>query len=296
MNFLPALIDSSSICLAISVPNNFVALNLEMESGRLLYENDRRKVILGNDFLSEDYGKQLKVGKKVIIQREEFEIIGFLKKSGTFTLNNVILMPDKDLRKILNIGDEFDILVVQLKNKDELKEIKKIIENKIREDRNQKLGEEDFSIQTPEQTIQTINSILNTINLVIAGIAAISLLVGGIGITNTMYTSVLERKKEIGILKSVGAKNSDILIIFSLESGLLGLIGGLIGIIIGILFSKTLEFIAINYLSASILKLVMPYYLILGLLLFSFLVGVFSGFLPSWQATKVNPVEALRYE
>ena len=203
------------------------ALNLELEKGRLLDENDRRKVILGHNYLSDDFGKPMRVGKKVIIQGEEFEVIGFLKKTSTFILNGIIIMPDEDLREILNIGDEFDILVVQVKDRNRLPDIKDILEKKIRRDRDLDEGEDDFSIQTPEQSIQTINTILDTINLVIAGIAAISLLVGGIGITNTMYTSVLERIKEIGIMKSVGAKNSDILTLFLAESALLGWLEGL---------------------------------------------------------------------
>ena len=101
------------------------ALNLELEKGRLLDENDRRKVILGHNYLSDDFGKSIRVGKKVIIQGEEFEVIGFLKKTSTFILNGIIIMPDEDLREILNIGDEFDILVVQVKDRNELPDIKK---------------------------------------------------------------------------------------------------------------------------------------------------------------------------
>jgi putative ABC transport system permease protein len=270
------------------------ALNLELEKGRLLDENDRRKVILGHDYMSDDFGKPLRVGKKVIIQGEEFEVIGFLKKASTFTLNGIIIMPDEDLRDILDIGDEFDILVVQVKDMDKLSDVKDILEKKIRRDRDLDEGEDDFSIQTPQQGIQTINTILDTINLVIAGIAAISLLVGGIGITNTMYTSVVERIREIGIMKSVGARNSDILTLFLAESALLGLVGGIIGVIIGL----ALAYAAASGISAAFggldfsISLNVPFLIFAAL--FSVFVGMISGVFPALQASKLNPVDALR--
>lgn len=270
------------------------AINLEIEKGRLLDENDRKKVILGNDFLEDDYGKEIKLGKKVIIQGEEFEVVGFLKKASTFTLNGVIIMPDKDLREILDIGDEYDLLIIQVKDRDEIDQVKETLERKVMRDRGLKEGEEDFSVQTPQQSIETINTVLDSINIVIAGIAAISLLVGGIGITNTMYTSVLERKKEIGIMKSVGAQNSDILTLFLAESALLGLIGGFIGVLIGL----GLAFGAAAAVSSAFagleftITLNYPFLVFAGL--FSVFVGGISGVLPALQASKLNPVEALR--
>ena len=131
---------------------------------------------------------------------------------------------------------------------------------------------------------------------VLVGIAAISLLVGGIGIMNTMYTSVLERTKEIGTMKAVGARNSDILLIFLMESGLLGLVGGAIGIAIGFGLGKGTEYIAGMYLGSGLLRAVFPWYLILGALAFSFIIGSLSGALPAVQASRLKPVDALRYE
>ncbi len=270
------------------------ALNIELEEGRLLDENDRRKVILGNDFKSDDFGKEIRIGKTVTIQGENFEVIGFLKKAGTFILNGAIIMPDKDLRDILEIGDEYDILIVQVKDAKEVDDLKSTIERKFRDDRDLDPGEEDFSVQTPQQGIQTINTILLSIQMVIAGIAIISLIVGGIGITNTMYTSVLERKKEIGIMKSVGAKNSDIITLFLAESALLGLVGGIVGIIIGL----GLAYGAAAGISGALggLEFVItpntPLLIFAGV--FSVLVGAISGVLPAIQASKLNPVEALR--
>jgi len=130
----------------------------------------------------------------------------------------------------------------------------------------------------------------------LVGIAAISLIVGGIGVANTMYTSVLERTKEIGTMKAVGAKNSDIMFLFLIESGLLGLIGGVIGVLIGLGLSKIAEYFATVQLGTNLLQASASTNLIIGALIFSFLIGAISGVFPAMQASKLKPVDALRYE
>ena len=116
------------------------------------------------------------------------------------------------------------------------------------------------------------------------------------GIANTMYTSVLERTKEIGVMKAVGAENKDILMIFLIESGLLGLVGALIGIILGFGIGQGIEYIAVNQLNTNLLRVATPTWLIVGCLVFGFLIGAASGLFPARRASKVNVVDALRYE
>ena len=111
---------------------------------------------------------------------------------------------------------------------------------------------------------------------------------------NTMYTSVLERKREIGIMKAVGAKNSDILTIFLLESGLLGLAGGIIGAIIGLSLSFLVSFVANSYLGTDLLKIIISYPLLISAILFSLIIGAISGLFPARQASQLRPTEALR--
>ena len=268
-------------------------LNVKPESGRLLTTADRGKVVLGNDFLDNSFEKKIRVGVNIKIQGENFEVIGILKKASTFTINSVILMPEDDLKRLLKIGDEIDLIVVKVDNKDNIDQIAKDIERKLRKDRDEKLGEEDFSVQTPIQALQAVSTVLNIINLIITGIAAISLLVGGIGIANTMYTSVLERTKEIGVMKSIGARNRDILLIFLIESAFLGLVGGIVGALMGL----ALAFIAATGASSALgidFKVVLSIPLLLSAISFSLLIGVLSGILPAFQASKLNPVEALR--
>jgi len=136
---------------------------------------------------------------------------------------------------------------------------------------------------------------LSIVQFILAGIAAISLAVGGIGIMNTMYTSVLERTKEIGAMKAIGASQKHILIIFIFESGLIGLVGGLIGAILGTFFAFSVSGIA-SLLGFDYLKITILWSVILFALLFAFILGMVSGLWPAYKASKLNPVEALRYE
>ena len=142
----------------------------------------------------------------------------------------------------------------------------------------------------------TIGTVLNILTAFLVGIGAISLLVGGIVIANTMYTSVLERRKEIGTMKAVGARNSDILLVFVIEAGILGLLGGFLGLIVGIIVAKTIEYIAAVYIGSNMLRASLNPLLIIGSLAFAFLIGVVSGLAPSYQASKLKPVDTLRYE
>jgi len=143
------------------------------------------------------------------------------------------------------------------------------------------------------QRLYNINNILNVVQIVLIGIAGISLFVGGIGIMNTMYTSVLQRRKEIGIMKSIGATNAAILMIFLFESGVLGIIGGVIGVIFGLMLSKGVE-LAASLAGVDLLKVYVSIPLVVSALIFSFLIGALSGFMPAKQASNLQPVDALR--
>ncbi len=273
----------------------YETLNVDILRGNKLEVDDKGKILLGNDFAeNEFFGKEIRIGSKIKIQDDGYRVAGFLEKSGSFTLNSVVFMIEEDMKDTLEIGDEFDLIVVRVENMDKIEDVAEDIEKKLRKDRNLDLGEEDFSVQTPAQTLESVNTILNVVNLIVSGIAMISLIVGGIGIMNTMYTSVLERTKEIGTMKAVGAKNSDILLLFLIEAGLLGLVGGIIGALIGAGFAFGVSLIANTFLGNDILVVKFSLPLILGAISFSFFVGMASGFFPSLQASKLKPAEALR--
>jgi putative ABC transport system permease protein len=273
----------------------YESINVKVASGRLLKPDDYGKVILGSNYgKTNDFEKPLRVGSKIKIQDKEFEVIGILKESSTFQINLAILMTEKDMKDLLNIGDETDMIVVQVANKDQINDIAINIENKMRKDRKEKVGEEDFSVQTPVKAFESVNLILNIINIIVSGIAAISLLVGGIGIMNTMYTSVLERTKEIGVMKAIGAQNKDILSIFLIESALLGLVGGIVGALMGLGLAFLASAGANAALGVTIMSVQISWPLLLASVGFSLIIGLFSGLLPAVQASKLNIVDAIR--
>jgi putative ABC transport system permease protein len=267
----------------------------KIKEGRLLRIGDKGKVVLGNNFAKDTkFGKRVFVGKTINIQGTEFEVIGILEGSGMVFTNDAILIFHEEIKEILEIEDEIDLIGVRVSSADIVEETAERIEREMRKDRKLKEGEEDFSVQTPSQVLSIVNNILSSVNVVVVGIAMISLIVGGIGIANTMYTSVIERKKEIGTMKAIGAKNSDILLIFLIEAGLLGLIGGVIGALMGAGIALGIAAIANSYFGVKLISLNISMVLLVSVITFSFLIGLLSGAVPSYQASKLKPVDALR--
>lgn len=287
---------------AISIPDGekedfvYEEMGLEAEKGRLLdAENDHGKVLLGYNFLVDKVGleKEVDVGKKVLIQDEEFRVIGITKKKGSFVLDNVAYMTERDIEDLFDTNGNVDIIAAKVKDKDLMDRAKEDIEDLLRKRRDVKKGEEDFEVSTPDAALATVNDVLVGIQVFVVLIAFISIAVGSIGIVNTMTTSVLERRKEIGIMKAVGAKNSDIFYLFFFEAGLMGLMGG----IIGVLFGLGLGFIGTNAINNFIGSTIAPQldYMLIGLsLLGSFVIGSAAGVIPALKAANENPVEALK--
>lgn len=270
-------------------------LAIGASQGRMLELGDRGKIVIGNDFIKNDfYGKPIKVGSTLKLNNQNFEVVGILERSSSFMFNGAILMMESDMKDLFDIGDEIDFIAVRIESKDEVEKVAKEIERRLRKDRNQKIGQEDFEVQTPLQSLQTVSTILNVINIVVTGIALIALLVGGIGIMNTMFTSVLERTKEIGVMKAIGAKNNDVLTVFLTESAMLGLVGGIVGALIGLSMALAVSQIANSALGNDIFIINPSVPLLIGSVLFSLLIGVVSGLVPALQASKLNPVDALR--
>lgn len=270
-------------------------LDLKTSEGRLLKFGDRNKIVLGSNFISEgEFDKPVKLGATLKIQGINFEVVGILAKTGTLEVNNAAVVMQDDLKNALNLGDEIDLIMVKVVSKDKTELVASLIETKMRRDRDEKVGEEDFSVQTPVQALSSINTILNIINAVVLGIALISLFVGGVGIANTMYTSVLERYRDIGVMKAVGARNLEVMKLFVIESGMLGLVGGIIGAVIGLAFAFGVSSLANAYFGQALLLVSVSWPLFFLSIGFSFLIGIISGLAPALQASHLKPVEALR--
>jgi len=265
--------------------------------GRQLKDSDTSKVIVGyNHAYGTLWDRPLKIGDNIEIQGETFKVVGVLKKQGNPIDDGAVWLQKNAFRKLFDSYEDEGMIIAKTKKGADPEQVATTIKEKLRKERGEKQGQETFNMQTSTQLLETFSNIFAVIQAVFVGIAAISLVVGGIGIMNTMYTSVLERTKEIGTMKAIGAKNSDVLKIFLFESGLLGLVGGVMGVLIGVAVGKAVEYIATAQLGTPYLQAIFGWQLILGALAFSFLTGAASGILPAIQASKLKPAQALRYE
>ncbi len=265
--------------------------------GRYLKEGDG-KVAFVNYFLAkgdELHPRDMNVGSKIFINEVAFRVIGIGARTSDQSKSAVVRIPLEDSLKILNKTDYTGIGVIfkdDIKNKDrEIERVKKTL----RDVRGIHKEDDDFTVTSTESIFESFNQIMSILQIVVLGIVSISLLIGGIGIANTMFASVLERIREIGTLKAIGARNKDIFLIFLIEAGILGLVGGILGVLIGWLISFGIEKVAAS-LGYDTIKISISWLLVVGSLAFSFCIGVISGVAPALKAMKLKPIDALRYE
>jgi len=273
---------------------------VNIEEGRWHDSGDTFKVVAGYDYRRDDkvFTRGLQLFDTITINGFDFKIIGFQEKVGNSIDDQTLFITDDAYRRLFekNIEDEYKFIAIKTANGEDPSEVAERVKKNLRNDRGLDEGDEDFILQTTEELMSSFNVILQIVNVVIVGLAAISLLVGGIGIMNTMYTAVVERTKEIGIMKAIGAQNSDILLLFLLESGLLGFIGGVIGVVLGLGLAFLVQWLGVAVLESNLIKAWWSWELIVGALLFAVLAGVVSGALPARQASKQQAVDSLRYE
>lgn len=276
-------------------------MNLDVDSGRALKDIDDRKVVLGSSYAEEEvfgdqnvFKKPAEVGDTITINDVDFEVIGIYEKQGSFIFDGAIYMNENVMLDIFGDDDTTDVIAVKVEDVDEIDKVEEDLERLLLKERDVKKGEENFQISTPQQALESLNSALFAVQLFVYIIAGISLVIGGIGIMNTMYTAVIQRTKEIGIMKAIGAKNSTIFSLFFFESGFLGSVGGIIGVTLGMIIAYGLAFLGRLILGVELIQADISIYLIVGSLLFSFFLGTIFGVLPAIQAAKLHPVEALR--
>ncbi|MDP2966044.1 MAG: ABC transporter permease [Pelolinea sp.] len=256
--------------------------------------------LLGPEVADKLFGRrELITGETIRIEGQPFRVIGVLesKGGGSFgSQDNVILVPitTARIRLLDKERDNVDVVYVQAINAESVPIVNEEIAQIFRTRHRTVLGADDFTVFTQEDFLSLAGTITNVLTIFLGGIAAISLLVGGIGIMNIMLVSVTERTKEIGLRKAVGARKADILIQFLTESSLLSLIGGIIGIFFGWLIS-----FAVGRIAAASGTPFTPNVSLNSVLLatlFSTAVGLFFGIYPANRAANLQPVEALRYE
>ncbi len=258
----------------------------EIEEGRLLDSADSNVVVIGNNLANSFFDDTIGINQMITIEGTSFRVIGILEEGK----NNIYIPISRAYNLIEeSIIGEYDSIIVQLEEGENITYVKDKIEEKLMLSRHVDKDDQDFTVNSNTEFVEMQSEMLGTMTLFLTGIAAISLLVGSVGIANTMFTSVLEKRKEIGIMKAIGAKNKDILIIFLFNAGIIGLIGGLLGLLIGWLVSLVLGIAMSMTITVSFQTVAMA----IGV---SIIVGIISGSIPAYQASQLNPVDSLRSE
>jgi putative ABC transport system permease protein len=269
--------------------------NWSVGTGSMFSDQDVRSLakvaVIGQTVVEELFPGEDPVGQTIRIRNLPFKIVGVLAPKG-FNLfgqdqDDVVVVPYTSHMHRITARTFANDILVQAANDQVIDQVQNDIQDLLLARHRSK--EQDFTVRNQVELMQLVTASSKTMEFLLAGVAAVSLAVGGIGIMNIMLVSVTERTREIGIRMAVGARAADILIQFLIEAVTLSVIGGTIGIISGMAFSLIVAY-------AKNLPSVTPFFWIAVAFISSGVIGVISGFYPAWKASKLDPIDALRYE
>jgi len=268
--------------------------NLKTQSGRLLEPSDKNVAVIGSDVATEVFDRDVGINQALSINGKSIRVVGILEEKGDQT-DSAIYMPIDAAVDLIDDAqkDVYDSISVKAKSEDQVDALTEDIEKKLMISRHiiQK-DDQDFTVRASKSMAESVTEMTSSMTLFLGAIAAVSLLVGSVGIANTMFTSVLEKTKEIGTMKAIGAKNRDILMIFLFNSAMVGLVGGILGVILGAFVSSALVTMMGNMAEGGGISI----FLAIEGLVIAVTIGVISGVVPAYRASKLKPVDALRYE
>jgi len=280
-----------------SVPLVIEFSNLKIEKGRDLLPNDKGKVVLGYSYMINDkiFSNGYELNQNIEINGEKLRIVGFYEAVGNPSDDSNIYITSDFMKDLYAEQDLSYGMIIARVDKSNIELAVENIEKNLRKERNVKRGQEDFSVQSFSELLNNYLAAMNIVIAFVILIAFISVIVSAVNTSNTMITSVLERIKEIGVIKSIGGKNSAVFSIFLFESAVLGFVSGVLGVLVGWGLSSLGGNILAN-LGWSFLSPAFPVSLFVGCVAFATITGAISGVIPSYQASKISPVDALRYE
>lgn len=278
--------------------------NSEVVSGRFFTQSEEKNLarvaVLGYDVKKELFGNSDAVGKKIKIKKLSFEVIGVMGERGTVAFqdyDNQILVPISTMQKMILGVNHLGLIRVKVNKNSNMDNVKSDIEHTLRNKHDifDNSGDsDDFTVRSSDEALDLIGVITDSLKIFLVAMAALSLIVGGIGIMNIMLISVNERTGEIGLRKSVGANNRDILYQFLAEAVFITLIGGIIGVVFGVIISYLIS-LAMNVAGYDWVFVISPLSITMGIIV-SVFVGIIFGLYPAKKATNLSPIEALRYE
>ena len=279
------------------VNENYTTIrNRKISEGRFITKNDVENrssvVILGEYVRTELFGSQDPIGQEIKINNDIFTVVGTLEKKSSNASqgsdDDILIIPYSRATRLIRNAN-INSFAVSAKSADTMTQATNAIENVLF----RKFKSTNYyTVTNQADQIDTIDDALGSMTLLMAGIAGISLIVGGIGIMNIMLVTVTERTREIGIRKAIGAKTGTILVQFLIESAVVSCLGGIIGIVLGVVGS----YFSSNAMNMPTVPLSQQTTVILGSFLFSAVIGIFFGLYPARKAAKLNPIEALRFE
>ena len=284
---------STSNSTIMAVDNNYLSVtNTNIQEGRTIsvidIDNKSKVCILGSEIATTLFNLSDPIGQTIKIDGDNYTVIGLLETKGSSMGTNIDEMVLIPITSATHLGEDTSIqnLYVKVENEENLNFTINNIKNYIRQ--TLELSSDYYSVSSQDSVVDTMENVTSTLSLLLGGIASISLIVGGIGVMNVMLVSVTERTKEIGIRKSLGAKKSDILLQFLVESLALSIIGGIIGVILGIVGGNIAESFDLTFNPNN--KIIVIAFSS------SALIGLIFGIFPAYRASSLNPIDALRTE
>jgi len=288
-------------------PDYPIVRNWPLRAGGFFTDRDvsagAKVCVIGNTIVAKLFQTTNPVGETVRIRNIPFRVIGVLERKGANIggddQDDIVLLPYTTVQKRIQ-GSQFDnvnAILVSGRSASQMADAETQMRHLLLERHRIPAGAPaDFRIQNTTEIAATLGIITGTITLMLAAIAAISLVVGGVGIMNIMLVSVTERTREIGIRMAVGARGRDILRQFLVEAVMLSALGGVVGVILGISASVGITLVINSITSGTKWPVVVSAPAAIVALIFSAAVGVFFGFYPAWKASRLDPIDALRYE
>ncbi|WMW21403.1 ABC transporter permease [Methanolobus mangrovi] len=267
----------------------------ELESGRLLEATDNNVVVIGYGIAHDMYDQEVGLNRVLAIEGKSYRVVGILADGES---DNAIIMPIDSAVDIIDDAEQdvYDKIVVKVDGVDNVETVVDEIEEKLLISRHIANDDDrDFSVSDSLSQAESASEMMESMTIFLGAIAGVSLVVGSVGIANTMFTSVMEKTKEIGTMKAIGAKNKDILMIFLFNSALVGFVGGVLGIVLSLVLTSLLPYLGISMMRSSMGSTIAPDLMLMGISI-AVVIGVLSGIVPAYNASKMRPVDALRYE
>jgi putative ABC transport system permease protein len=255
-------------------------------------EGSQPVCVIGSDVVTNLFRGESPLGTRIKVADQSFEVVGVMEKRGSFlgnSLDNRIIIPIREFMADVYNGKTIDQIDVKASDLTKLDDAEEELRQTMRQIRHLRPDEpDDFAINQQDQFVTLFHAMTRTIAIIGLFITSLSLFVGGIGIMNIMFVSVVERTREIGVRKAIGARNRSIMLQFLIEAACICLFGGLIGVAIA--------WVATLAVSKWMFPTAMSWTIVIVAILVSLMTGVVAGFLPAWRAARMDPVDALRNE